>query len=911
MRKKVVRAAVAGVLACCGLTLLADQKGTPDTDAPAQPPPVLTPEQEAKTFQLPPGYHVELVLSEPEIKEPVVTVFDGNGRMYVAEMRTYMQDIDGTNEMNPVNRVSRHESTKGDGVYDKHTVFADGLLPPREVLPLADRVLINETNTSDIYAYFDTKGEGVSDKKELFYKGGQRGGNLEHQPSGLIWDLDNWMYQAVSDLRLRYTGGVVQEGHTPSNGGQWGAAQDDYGKLWVSQAGSEQGPLRYQTPIIYGGIDLPDDRSTDFQEVWPLVGLADVQGGISRFRPEDKTLNHTTSAAGITVFRGDRLPADMEGDVFFDEPVGRLIRRAKVENKAGLTVLRNAYNKSEFLRSTDPYFRPVNITTGPDGCLYITDMYRGIIQEATWVNEGSYLRKVVKKYSFQNVTDHGRIWRLVYDGMKPGPMPHMLDETPAQLVTHLAHPNGFWRDQAQMLLVLKGDKSVAPALMEMARNDKSPLARVHALWTLEGLGALNASLVREKLKDPEPQVRIAAMRTSESLIQKGDASLIADLKGMVKDKDPNVVLQTLLTGKLLNWPDMRTFIASTLAASSADGVKEIGAHILNEGHGIDDSKYSKADALELHKGEKIYQELCYACHGYDGRGMPMAGGAPGATQAPPLAHSKEVTQYRDTIVHVLLNGLKGPVGGKEYVAQMVPMDTNADKWIAEVSSYVRNSFGNHGGMIHPDDVARLRPGAKLRGKPWTIDELRSIYPPTVPNDGDWKLTASVNSNEAPLCADGDLNTRWTSNTQIAPGMWVQVELPRATMIGGVVLECAESPNDYARAYKVELSDDGKTWGKPVAEGKGTPGVMDITFPAAKAKFLRITQTGKLAPASGPFWSIHELELLRPQGANSQTHASASDLPMGTAPIAALPQAKPQAKPEELQEPDGASRGITK
>ena len=103
-------------------------------------------------------------------------------------MRTYMQDIDATGETNPVNRVSLHESTKRDGVFDKHTVFADGLLPPREVLPLADRVLINETNTSDIFAYFESKNTGVSDKKELFYKGGPRGGNLEHQPSGLVWD---------------------------------------------------------------------------------------------------------------------------------------------------------------------------------------------------------------------------------------------------------------------------------------------------------------------------------------------------------------------------------------------------------------------------------------------------------------------------------------------------------------------------------------------------------------------------------------------------------------------------------------------------------------------------------------------------------------------------------------------------
>ena len=133
---------------------------------------MLTPEEELKTIQLPPGYSLELVLSERDgIREPVAMAFDGNGRMYVAEMRTYMQDIDATGEHEPLGVVSRHESTKGDGHYDKHTIFADKLLLPREVLPLDDRVLINETDTTDIVAYRDTKGDGVADEKEAGLRG--------------------------------------------------------------------------------------------------------------------------------------------------------------------------------------------------------------------------------------------------------------------------------------------------------------------------------------------------------------------------------------------------------------------------------------------------------------------------------------------------------------------------------------------------------------------------------------------------------------------------------------------------------------------------------------------------------------------------------------------------------------------
>ena len=198
------------LLSCAfiGAALAADEPPKYEPDFTPQPPvPALSPEQELKTIQLPPGYSLELVLSERDgIREPVNVTFDGNGRMYVAEMRSYMQDIDGANEHDPIGVVSRHESTKGDGHYDKHTIFADKLLLPRMVLPLDDRVLINETDTNDNFTCRDTNGDGVADKKELWFAGGPRGGNLEHQQSGLIWCLDNWIYQTTATVRLRWNG---------------------------------------------------------------------------------------------------------------------------------------------------------------------------------------------------------------------------------------------------------------------------------------------------------------------------------------------------------------------------------------------------------------------------------------------------------------------------------------------------------------------------------------------------------------------------------------------------------------------------------------------------------------------------------------------------------------------------------
>ncbi len=245
------------------------------------------------------------------------------------------------------------------------------------------------------------------------------------------------------------------------------------------------------------------------------------------------------------------------------EPVGRLIRRARIVRNEGLTQLRNVYPGSEFVLSTDPLFRPVNITTAPDGSLYIADMYHGIIQESNWTRPGSYLRRKIDQYQLDKVIGHGRIWRLRFDGLPGVPAtpagpaaqatpeipaqpalaldptrPRMLDETAAQLVPHLSHPNGWWRDTAQQLLVQRQDKSVVPALLLLLKSPPSRLrplrrappsrrrrrdlvARFHALWTLEGLNALDVALVREQMKDSNPRMRVQAIRASETLYKAG------------------------------------------------------------------------------------------------------------------------------------------------------------------------------------------------------------------------------------------------------------------------------------------------------------------------------------------------------------------------------------------------------
>ncbi len=837
----------------------------PAADTTNPPAPYLTPEEELAKFVFQePGYRLEPVVTDPIIKEPVLAVFDGNGRMYVAEMRSYMQDIDGNNELVPAGRVSLHWSSKGDGVFDKHTVFADHLVLPRMILPLDGGVLINETGSDNIWLYRDTKGDGVADQKQLFISGGLRGGNLEHQPSGLIWDLDNWLYMAVNNYRIRIKGTNLIGEMTAPNFGQWGLCQDDYGKPWFSNAGWESGPINFEIPIAYGPSPAINDiYGGDFIEVWPLITLGDYEGGPSRIRP-DGTLNHFTGSCGQDIYRGDRLPPDLRGDLFLPEPVGRLIRRARIEVKEAFTRVYNRYNHSEFIRSTDPNFRPVNLMNAPDGTLYIVDMYRGIIQEGTWVRPGSFLRPVIQQNQVDQKIGRGRIWRLVYRDTIPGPQPRMLDETPAQLVPHLENPNGWWRDTAQKLLVLRGDQSVVPAVDELARSSTNRLGRIQALWTLEGLDALDPALLRQDLADPDPQIKIAAIRTSESLFKEGDSSFVPAISALANDPDPVVVLQVMLTASVLRWPGADSLIASIVATNSAFGIQKLGPQLFQASHGpvvpVFPPDFKAEDRLLLARGEQIYKQLCFTCHGLDGMGTPVQGATAPGTMAPSLAGSAKANGYRDGAINIVLKGLTGPQDGKTYPSQMVPMQGNDDIWVASVLSYIRNNFGNHSSIVTPADVARVRAAFKGRVDPWTPAELLATLPQPLTNRAQWKVNASQNPDSAHQAVDDNLKSAYQTLMSQAPGMWFQIDLPEETEIAGLELDAGSSNHDFPRGYTVELSLDGKDWGQPVATGHGTGALTEIIFPPARAKFIRINQT---ATSPGHLWTIQDLQVLKP------------------------------------------------
>jgi mono/diheme cytochrome c family protein len=898
------------------------------TDFTPKPPyRARTPAEEAAGFMLPAGYRAELVAADPDVINPVVIEFDGNGRMYVVEMISYMMDAAASREHEPISRISRWESTKGDGRYDKHTIFVDKVVAPRMILPLQDGVILtSETDSDDLVKWSDTNGDGVADKREVVFTGiGQSGdANIEHQKAGLLWNMDNWIYTTYNPFRIRWTPSGFLREPTGPNGGQWGLASDDDGKPWFVDAGGERGPMNFQFPIHYGGFTpcqpagrgrggapppapnpncppgMENGFEKDFAVVWPPPGIGDMQGGIGRTRMPAQNLNHFTATTGPAIFRGDALPADLKGNLLFTEPVGRLIRRAAIDNIEGLTQLRNVYPGAEFMTSADQLFRPVNISNAPDGTLYIADMYHGIIQEREWSGPGSYLRAKIEQYQLDKVAAHGRIWRLRYDGrpavaatdtnigqaaipaMPPNfTAPKMYGETPAQLVAHLSHANGWWRDTAQRLLILKQDKSVVHALQKMVRSadanggDDNLLGRFHAMWTLEGLGALDAPLVREAMKAKNPRMRVQAIRASETLYKAGDKSFADDYRAMTKDPDPNVAIQAMLTTNLFKLPDAAEVIKAAQAANPAKGVALVGERLLipaNTTFGGRRGLLSPDEEKRLQQGSDVFGAVCFACHGTDGMGKPMDGAPAGTMLGPALAGSPRVQAHRDYMIKVLLQGLTGPLAGKTYPDVMAPLGSaSSDEWVAGVASYVRTSFGNNAGLVTPADVARVRKETAARKTPWTYAELEASLPHAI-DAQPWKLSASHGAESA----SGAASLRgWSSGTPQAADMWFTIDLAQPATVTEVQFDSnviggggggrggrgGQPPTPiigYPRGYTVQVSIDGTSWGSPVATGKGEGAHTTITFEPARARFIRITQTE--AAADAPAWSIRNLRI---------------------------------------------------
>ncbi|MEO9891401.1 discoidin domain-containing protein [Aurantibacter sp.] len=840
-------------------------------------------EEEVEKFILPEGYHIEPILTEPEIEQPAAIAFDGDGKMFVLELRTYMLTVDSDKTLEPESRISRWEDKDNDGVYETGTVFVDGLIFPRFVLPYGkDCVLTMESDADIVYKYTDTTGDGKADKKEFFTDNYGRSGNVEHQQAFMYYNMDNWLYSTYNAFRIRETdNGIIRE-NTGFNRAQWGVTHDDDGKL--SFLGGASGlPSQFQFPVHYGNFKYEENYAEGFEEPWGApVKVADLQEGMDRVSERTGGPTRVTGAAGNDIYRGDRLPKEMYGQLFYGEPVARIVRQVNPVVTEGLTTLHNAYQdeKSEFLKSTDPLFRPVDLTTAPDGTLYVTDMYHGIIQEGNWAQEGTYLRAKIKQYQLDKVIGLGRIWRITHDDFtRDTTKPNMLEKTPAELVQFLEHKNGWWRDKAQQLIVLSKDNSIAPALEEIVKQNDNLLARFHALWCLEGLGSLKSELLVELLQDSNPRMRIQAMRASETLYKAGDKSFAELYLNMLSDKNVDVVIQAMLTGNILEVTGLHSAIENALKSNMAKGVQTIGGQILNPEEAKnwwDDSRANVTDnqKKQLNKGQVIFNELCVQCHGVDGLGAPIG---EGLIMAPPLAGSNRLQGHPEYVIKTLLHGLQGPLAGKTYPAGiMVGNKEQSDDWIASIASYIRTNLSNEATVVSEEEVAKVRSKTKAQDGYYEYDGLINSVPELMVPDDSWAISAShaVQTRVGgSASAAGAFNFEgWSTGENQEKGMWFQIELPEVATVTelryvspGISQGWREgSPPPlptYPRAYELQVSEDGIKW-TTVDKGVCQQSNIVMAFDAVKAKYLKIIQTSELKDEKQEKypWTMREMKL---------------------------------------------------
>jgi putative membrane-bound dehydrogenase-like protein len=532
------------------------------------------------------GFVVEQVVAEPLVQDPIAFAWGPDGKLWVVEMGDYPLGIDGKGK--PGGKVLCIESTKGDGKYDKATVFLDKLPFPTNVLPWRKGVLI--TCAPDILYAEDTDGDGKADRVEKLFTGFTEG-NQQHRVNSLVWGLDNWIYCANGDsggtvrsakkgmsvnisgrdLRIRPDTGDIdlQTGQT-----QYGRCRDDWGNWFGNNNSNPMFHFVLADHYIRRNPHLaaPDPRV--HVSVTPgASAVFPISRTLARFNSPDSA-NHFTSACSCIVYRDELFGPHFSNSSFVSEPVHNLVHREVIAAQGVTFTSRRAPDEqtSEFLASSDNWFRPTSLGTGPDGAVWVADMYRAVIEHPQWIPLDWQ-----KRLDLRAGHDRGRIYRIYPAGVKPRAIPRLDRLNTAGLVAALDSPNGWQRDMAQQMLLWRADMAAIPLLEKQARENKRPLCRLHALCTLDGLDALSPELLKQALKDEHPGVRRHAVRLCEGRFAK-DPALGEALAKLTSDADAQVRLQLACT--LGEWDDPRAGAALGELALKDAGDRFIAAAVL-------------------------------------------------------------------------------------------------------------------------------------------------------------------------------------------------------------------------------------------------------------------------------------------------------------------------------------------
>jgi mono/diheme cytochrome c family protein len=464
-----------------------------------------------------------------------------------------------------------------------------------------------------------------------------------------------------------------------------------------------------------------------------------------------------TAACGPVIYNGHLFGKEYYGNAFVAEPSANLIKRNVFTNEGYSVIGSQAYANKEFLRSTDERFRPVNLFNGPDGALYIVDMYRGIIQHKTYLTP--YLKNEIKQRSLTEPLSYGRIYKVVQGNKKPKAV--TFPDNRLKLVKLLGHENGWVRSMAQQIIVDAGDHSIAKELRKVLKTSKSHLAKTHALWTLEGLGILKLDDLRPLLTSTVWQLRMQALAASRFLISKENYKEFVTLfENIIKDQNSPVVPYVAFLASNIK-PFNRTAYKELLlnlgkkfgsdiyvADAIISSLKSEESAYLEEFSNLNpdtslvlskrlkkviaDSEKAKRNKIDLTaqypRGASIYKSFCQTCHGSDGNGV--------ASLAPPLNNSEWVFGNKNKLNAIVLYGLTGPIqiGSKLYKSPEIngempgiaSNDQFSDHDIAQLLNYIRNSWTNKGDKVLPNDVTEIRNRFMGRQKPFTMEELNQL-----------------------------------------------------------------------------------------------------------------------------------------------------------------------------------------
>lgn len=531
----------------------------------------LTPEQALEHFKLDENFEIEIFAAEPYIQDPVSMIFDEKGNAYVVEMPDYPYKPEPGQGKG---RIMLVKDTDGDGRVDSSSVFAEGIADATSMMLWKGGLIV--TAAPYILYLKDTDGDNVADVQEKLFSGFFEN-NSEAQITNLRFGVDNWIYasnngqagnvtfsrkpdavplsMAGADFRFRLD---RDEFELETGAAQFGQTLNDWGHRFFTQntVHIQQSiiPWRYShrhpyLPSARGAYEINDHGLPMFQltpaPYWRAERSARRQAvydeqGSDRIEWAD---GHFTGASGGTVYTGDVFPEEYYGNIFTGEVAGNLVHRdvlvphptsPRYDAKRA-----EGETDKEFLASTDSWFRPANFTVGPDGYLYIIDMYRQHIETPVSIPDD-----LKEDMDFMRGSDMGRIYRVVPKDRRKGKVVQASasERQSAAYVEMLSHPNQWWRLQAQRNLLERQDKTVIPAVTSLYNQSTDARVRLHALYVLEGLDALNADLVRKALSDSEPGVREHGAILAERFPE-----LLKDLIQLSSDKAPRVAFQASLS----------------------------------------------------------------------------------------------------------------------------------------------------------------------------------------------------------------------------------------------------------------------------------------------------------------------------------------------------------------------------